>query len=62
VTRFGINPGPLRVRGEIPRTDFNVWRCEAITAQGLRCIRPPDREVDGKCLCKQHAAIAERNR
>lgn len=35
--RFQINPEPLKMRGEIPKADYNAGRCDQIQKDGLRC-------------------------
>jgi len=47
-TRFGINPGPLRLRGDVPVDDPNAGRCTAILKNGSdRCLNDATR--DGFC-------------
>lgn len=60
--RLQINPGPLRLRGRIPKPDYDANRCQAIIRSGRRCLRDGVRTVDGRWLCNQHAELGEEPR
>lgn len=57
--RFQINPGPLKLRGEIPKYDMNAGRCEAMLKDGSgRCLHNGKRQIGGRWLCGTHARAA----